>query len=85
MSRPSAAAPPANAAVAPEASKKSDDAVHLHGAARGLGVGSNGSHLYVEPDLDLRVRIRVRDRPAALVLVEVSAGEARRDASRIPR
>ena len=72
MSRPSAAAPPANAAVAPEASKKSDDRVlRAQPPAAGRRV-ERQPPVAVEPDLDPRVRIRVGDRPAALVLVEVS-------------
>ena len=83
MSRPSAAAPPANAAVAPEASKKSDDAVlRTEPPAVGRRV-ERQPPVAVEPD-STHVRIRVGDSPAALVLVEVSAGEVRRDTGRDP-
>ena len=84
MSRPSAAAPPANAAVARRRRRRATTPCTCdEPPAAGRRV-ERQPPVAVEPDLDPRVRIRVGDRPAALVLVEVSAGEARRDTGRDP-
>ena len=82
MSRPSAAAPPANVRSRRRRRRRATTpCTPRRPPAAGRRV-ERQPPVAVEPDLDPRVRSSRR--PAALVLVEVSAGEARRDAGRDP-